>query len=396
MNKRVKTNLNEFILPYIVKSDDDYYIELKNYLARYIKHVKEKMAGFDDECSNKTQENINLIIDALKLYNKGEFASAKDSIKKIVEKYCNEPYIVATIDNNYAFRGMSPEALQPKQFKDDSDYKKIYKKMKEHQLSFFKGRVAVENINRRDMLHIPFNKRGLITTQRFSMSGVPCLYLSTTSLGCWLELNMPQLELFQISSYKIPDDLKILNMCISQYTINGSICGGNVDESEYKATCALIELFPLVCATSFQVLEMNRDFKSEYIIPQLLMQAVNELEIDGVAYLSKKMKDIDAYPQAVNLAILMKSEKLPPYSKDGFDMYWKRSNEIELTDPFRSNEISQQSDNDLYKSYVNEIYKDHELHKNVTLVGNELVYTNTTFSKFDEFLVRQKHYKFRE
>lgn len=56
---------------------------------------------------------------------------------------------------------------------------------------------------------------------------------------------------------------------------------------EYKATCSLNELFPIVCATSFQVLEMNRSFRTEYMISQLLMQVVNELGINGVAYISK-------------------------------------------------------------------------------------------------------------
>lgn len=391
MTKWVETKLNTFKLPYVAKYDNEYYIELKNYLDRYIKHVKEEMQGFDNECINNTQENINLIIEALTLYNNAKVASAKEIIKKIIEKYCNEPYIVANIDNNYAFRGMAPMQIQPKQYKNDP----IYEKMNKYPLSFFKGRVAVEDIDKVGMLHIPFNKRGLITTQRFSMAGVPCLYLATTSLGCWLELNMPQLELFQIASYKIPNDLKILNMCISQHTINGSAGGGYVDEIEYKATCTLIELFPLVCATSFQVLEMNRSFRSEYIISQLLMQVVNELGIDGVAYLSKKMEDSYAYPQAVNLAILMNSNKLPPYDETSFDMYWERSNEIELTDTCRSSEISQESYEGPYKSYVNEIYKNHIVHNNVIFAGNILPYTNTNFSKFDEFLVRKKHYNFK-
>lgn len=391
MTKWVETKLNTFKLPYVVKYDKDYYIELKNYLDRYIKHVKEDMEGFGDECINNTQENINLIIEALTLYNNAKVASAKEIIKKIVEKYCNEPYIVANIDNNYAFRGMAPVQIQPKQYKNDPDYEKMNK----HALSFFKGRVAVENIDRMGMLHIPFNSRGLITTQRFSMAGVPCLYLATTSLGCWLELDMPQLELFQISSYKIPNDLKILNMCISQHTINGSTGGGYVDELEYKATCTLIELFPLVCATSFQVLEMDRSFRSEYIISQLLMQVINELGIDGVAYLSKKMEDYYAYPQAVNLAILINSDNLPIYGENGFDMYWKRSNKIELTNAFRSSEISQKSYEGQYKSYVNEIYNDNKEFNKVIFAGNRLPYTNTNFSSFDEFLVREKHYKFK-
>ena len=93
--------------------------------------------------------------------------------------------------------------------------------MLEHSLSFYRARIGVEKIKGKDMLHIPFNKRGVVDTQRFSISGLPCLYLSTTSFGTWLELGLPEAEYFQVSSFKIPKDLKVLNLCIQQHTING-------------------------------------------------------------------------------------------------------------------------------------------------------------------------------
>ena len=389
MTKFIDTNLNNFQLPQVVSSDVDYYIELDKYFNNYIRHIK-NISGIDSTCVTTIENNIKLILESLELYNNAKVGDAKECIKKIVKQYCNAPYIVANIDKNYAFRGMAPEEIQPQAYKGDS----IYLKMNKHPLSFFKGRVAVETIKRRDMLHIPFDKRGLIMTQRFSIAGVPCLYLSTTSLGCWLELNMPQLDLFQVSSYKIPSDLKILNMCISQYTINGSSGGGWVDDEGYKNVCSLLELFPLVCATSFQVLDMNRNFKSEYIISQLLMEVINELGIDGIAYLSKKMEDYYAYPQLVNLAILMNSDKLPPYSDDGYDMYWERSNEIYLTNAFKSLDIPLSFNSTPFKSYVNEIYKD-DNNNTVILVGNKVSYTDTIFSRLDEFLVSKEHYKFK-
>lgn len=59
------------------------------------------------------------------------------------------------------------------------------------------------------------------------------------------------------------------------------------------------------------------------------MQVANEFEIDGVAYLSKKIKDVFAYPQGVNLAILI------PYNVDSTSLYWNRSSEVLLTNPVR-------------------------------------------------------------
>lgn len=183
-------------------------------------------------------------------------------------------------------------------------------------------------------------------------------------------------------------------MCISQHTINGSVVSGYVDEEEYKNVCTLFELFPLICATSFQVLEMNRNFKSEYIISQLLMQVANELGIDGIAYLSKKMEDYYAYPQLVNLAILINSDKLPPYSDDKYDMYWERSNEIYITEAFKILDIPLNFNITSFNSYVNEIYND-GIYNKVDIVGNKASYTDTIFSKFDEFLLSKQHYKFK-
>ena len=47
-----------------------------------------------------------------------------------------------------------------------------------------------------------------------------------------------------------------------------------------------------------------------------------------------------------------------------------------------------------YLSYVNEIY--HSKDNNDVLLGGKLInYTETKFSEFDEFLVKQEHYEFK-
>lgn len=74
----------------------------------------------------------------------------------------------------------------------------------------------------------------------------------------------------------------------------------------------LFKLWILSLVTSFRVNEANRTFKSEYILPQLIMLAAKELYINGVAYLSKRVKDDRlANIIAVNLALFMeyKGEK---------------------------------------------------------------------------------------
>lgn len=44
-----------------------------------------------------------------------------------------------------------------------------------------------------DMFHVPFEKRHLIPTSRFSLPGLPCLYLANSIYTCWEELDRPNL-----------------------------------------------------------------------------------------------------------------------------------------------------------------------------------------------------------
>lgn len=38
---------------------------------------------------------------------------------------------------------------------------------------------------RKDIFHIPFNQRHLVSAQRYSVAGLPCLYLGTSLYICW-------------------------------------------------------------------------------------------------------------------------------------------------------------------------------------------------------------------
>lgn len=113
------------------------------------------------------------------------------------------------------------------------------------------------------MFHIPFNKRSKISTQRFSIPGVPCLYLAVTSYGVWLELNKPKNDNFFVSSYKIQKNLKILNLCIQQHLING-YSSSIQSKQELDDFLVLMELFPLTIATSFTVKEKKEEEKKKF------------------------------------------------------------------------------------------------------------------------------------
>lgn len=64
--------------------------------------------------------------------------------------------------------------------------------------SWYRMRKFEENkkqaISRKDMFHIPLNKRGIVKTQRYSSPGYPCLYLGASIYTCWEELHRPDLN----------------------------------------------------------------------------------------------------------------------------------------------------------------------------------------------------------
>ncbi|SDF11388.1 hypothetical protein [Sporomusa acidovorans] len=414
--------LNNFSLPVTVNYDDNYYHELSNLLERYCNYV-ESITNFPNEILTKIKNNCDLIFKCFQDYQNAKLDKAKERITDIISPLIDNPFIVAKLDESCAFKGAAPitNIFQTSDYKQA--YQDIYKKMNSYPLSFFKGRIGIEHFSSSDMLHIPFNKRGVVATQRFSIAGVPCMYLATSSLGCWLELNMPREDLFQVSSYKLNLDIKILNLCISQDLINGIFSSTELD----KAAFSLLEIFPLICATSFQVRDAHRSFKSEYIISQIVTQIANELDIQGIAYISKKMTDRAGYHFLMNLALTI------PADNNQIDYpYYKLSNLIHLTKPVRfsdflteQNKTSPSFDK---KSYCNEIYgrdssllklsqqlaqaRDVETQQNlikaikeyhlanpndwINLHGRSVPYVETAFSAFDNYLVNQVHSKFQD
>lgn len=77
-----------------------------------------------------------------------------------------------------------------------------------------------------------------------------------------------------------------------------------MDDRENELT--LIKLMILNIATSFQVEQTNRTFKSEYVIPKCLMLACLELELDGISYYSKRVESELYAGPAINVTLFPK------------------------------------------------------------------------------------------
>lgn len=403
----INGGLNGFKLPIEITNDSDYYCSLDSILNDYYEKIKSSFT-LPDFVFKNISTNITLIKNCINSYYNSNFFEAIGFLEELIGKYINEKWFVNDLNQSSAFRGNASKCVVKSDFYEQK-YEALYKEMNEAKLYFYKARLSSTPIERDGMLHIPYNKRNIISTQRFSLPGIPCIYLSSTTYGCWVELGTDQINNFQVSAFQLPEDIKVLNLCITEDFINGIISRYNVQNSEenknilFDELCKTLEIFPLICAISFKVKKAESSlpqsvFRSEYVISQLLMQVINKFEIDSVSYLSKAVSSWDGFPQAINLAIPAIQKK--NYKKGLYgDKFWERSHEIQLTDPLSLGDVifsaeSLNLDCYSYRNYWNKFYHDHDAFNNVTLNGKKVKYPDTVFFKMDELLLQNEFYEF--
>lgn len=61
------------------------------------------------------------------------------------------------------------------------------------------------------MFHIPFELRGKAATQRYSIPGLPSLYLGSSCYICWEELHRPDLNTVNSTRLKKDNNVKYLD-----------------------------------------------------------------------------------------------------------------------------------------------------------------------------------------
>jgi hypothetical protein len=151
-----------------------------------------------------------------------------------------------------------------------------------------------------ELFHPPFDKRHVISTQRYSIPGFPCLYLGGSLSICWKEFNCPDFSNLYISRFRIKPSnsgkkvtIKLLDLgwrpstwaaCIDYYA-NKEMPRLLLDFIVANALC-----WPLIAACSIRVKKAEAPFKPEYIVPQILLQWImrEKPDIDGIRCFSIK------------------------------------------------------------------------------------------------------------
>lgn len=124
------------------------------------------------------------------------------------------------------------------------------------------------NVKFTEMFHIPFDKRGIVATQRYSIPGYPCLYLGESIYGCWEELGRLNFDSFMISRFEMTTHLLFIDL-----TIPKRKC---IESDSINPFLSMLIRFPFILACMVQVKDERDEFKPEYLFPQLLMQYIIE------------------------------------------------------------------------------------------------------------------------
>ncbi|EBI1576667.1 hypothetical protein FKY37_03020 [Salmonella enterica] len=173
--------------------------------------------------------------------------------------------------------------------------------------------------NRNEIFHIPFSKRHLVNAQRYSVAGLPCLYLGSSLYVCWLEMDKPDFDKLYISSFiSSEENSKILDFT-SEILYSRFYGKTDNDKMSYITKMSYICLMPLIYACSFAKINGSTSFTQEYIIPNLLMQWISrrsKSNIVGIAYRSTRMIKTNHGEKSINVVLPPKVTYQQTITKD--------------------------------------------------------------------------------
>ena len=338
----------ELYAPFVVKTDLDYFKDLQN-RYRLLKQSA-KRAGADEISLKIISAYSKKICDAIVAYYNGNITLSHTKIRNLIKDCNHNSFAVNSIDKSDAFPGPHGTEIQ-----------------------FYRARTSSnpKGFKASEMLHLPLSMRGMTGNYRFSISGIPSLYLANSSYACWLETGMPAEHDFNVSPVILDGTQKILNLAVMTRNLS---CLNELEED--RVHCWL-KLLIMMIATSYTIEEEGRIFKSEYIISQSIMLACKELGLDGVAYFSKRVEDEAFAYSAINLVLFAKYK--------GKSKFSEICNHLKIDDSYNYA---------MFKQFTHSItYKNYTLRTQgtglITNIGNyrrQYSYTDTEFCKFDKFM----------
>ncbi|MBE5096758.1 hypothetical protein IGH98_24035 [Bacillus thuringiensis] len=247
---------------------------------------------------------------------------------------------------------------------------------------FYKMRVGTHHsFLKEEMFHIPFELRGKVSTNRYSLPGIPCVYLGISTLSCWEELNKPDLKTIQTSIFE-SEKINYLDLSLPPAVfiedLTREYSKRSVSGLIYEIISYIMS-WPLMAACSIRVKNKDDIFKPEYIIPQLLLQYIRQSEfVDGISYFSTK---IDNYTEEIYNIYRNFAFPVQGNEKKGLCSNLKEKFIVTDAVPWQTFELYKGSDYCLSFNFEEDKRYDIEF-----INGMKLLYTSTDFFKLENFL----------
>ncbi len=356
-----KIDYKKYVLPCKINSDKEYLPKLKEVLENLVCELR--CLGLDNKIVSEIEKCANGIVLSVELYYQGNIVDAQSMIIDIINSFKDKSPAITKVNNSIAF----PQYL-------DSN---------KHEVQFFRARLneTVVDYSANEMLHIPFNKREIVKSERFSIPGLPCLYLGNSSYVCWIEMGSPAEHKFNVSPVVLDNTQKVFNLTVSirdLYSIKEmeNEVGNNKELEEY--TINLLKLLVLAISTSFTVPNSNRNFKSEYIVSQMIMLACKNRNIDGITYYSKRVSD-ELFASVVGINLVLFA------TYNGEDELSSICEHISIGDSLNFSMFKQLLPSLQCKEYDLRIDKSPYI-KNIGSFKRQFPYNETQFYYFDKYL----------
>lgn len=173
------------------------------------------------------------------------------------------------------------------------------KDIRKDSLSYFRSRTGIFS-NPNDLKHIPFDKLYLSKADRYSSQGSVSLYLSNTKEASHVEIGDDGTTT-AIYSLQADKEIKVFDMCAFNLNRHQGKCK-NPNEGK-----SLNTLWPLIAACNSiayycslndkECKSITRNFKIEYVIPQMLAsyikEKISDQNVRGIRYYTVRNEMLD-------------------------------------------------------------------------------------------------------
>lgn len=349
----------KFSTPFTVKRDNEYFPKLKEMLFNLVSEIESN--GAEKQIVDATRDYVEKITRSIELYYQGNLVDAQLIVNEMITEFGEVAPAVTDINGSIAFPGGGP------------DYSEV---------QFFRARLSenVVEFSANEMLHIPFNMRHVVKSERFSIPGLPCLYLGNSSYVCWVEMGCPADHRFNVAPVILDNSQKVLNLTVtisSLYAFKEEVHNMSEEEAD-KHVIDLLRLMILTFCTSYKVTEGNRNFKSEYIMPQMIMLACKSSNLDGITYYSKQIPyESFACTVGVNLVLFA--------TYNGEELLSSICDHLDIGTAFNFAMFRQLLPCQMYKEYNLRIMSSPYIN-NVGTQSHWFPYRETQFFEFDKYL----------